>query len=130
MTKVLKINIAFVLCASLFFRLFFLSIDFISPNSKWNKSSEPHLTCNSGHDEEAVVECLKLQSFLLAEIEVSEKDCDDENESKDQASHSLGYFSSHFIYKLSQQTQAVSPSNKHFAFNSTRRYLEFRVFRI
>lgn len=129
MFKGLKINIAIIICVAFLFRLFSLCLSFISSSNESNNLSSAYLTSVT---KKGIVHVapLKNSKFIYTDVVFSEEDTDDENEQKSFAPTLLESFVGLTLCSIGNHVKAITPSNKHFACNSSQRRLEFGVFRI
>lgn len=129
MLKGLKINIAIIVCVAFLFRLFSLSLSFVSSSNESNTLASAYLTSVS---KKGIVHVapLKNSKSIYTDVVISEEDPDDENEHKSFTPILLESFCGLTVCSIGNHVKAITPSNKHFACNSSQRRLEFGVFRI
>lgn len=128
MFKGLKINIAVVICVAFLFRLFSLSLFVSSSNESIALTSVNASTLTKKgmiH-----VEPVENSKSIFTDVVFSEEDVDDENEHRSFTPILLESFNGLTLCCIGSHVKAVTPSNKHFACNSSQRRLEFGVFRI
>lgn len=128
----IKINTALIICLAFVFRLLFVNIGLISSfNTNQNKSTikrhfstvikkrrkqfDPVTTCNSNG---------------YSSVEILEEGNDNEELFRLNAFPLLFLFYSKIELKIKDVLKRITPFNKRFAFNSSNRHLEYRVFRI
>jgi hypothetical protein len=122
MFKGLKINTAIIICVAFLFRLFSLSLSFIS------SSNESTATCVIKKGT-SFVESEKNPKPIFTDLMFSEEDPDDEKEHKSFTPVLLESFSGLTICGIGNQVKAIA-RGKHFACTPSRRRIEFCVFRI
>lgn len=127
MYKGLKINTAIIICVAFLFRLF--SLSFVSSSSESNTLASAYLTSVTKKGIVHVAPVKKSKS-IYTDVVISEEDSDDENEHKYFTPILLESFSGLTVCSFVSHFKAITPSNKHFACNSSQRRLEFGVFRI
>lgn len=120
MLKGLKINTAIIICVAFLLRLFTLSVGFVSSANEQGGNTVAHIQ----------VEPLKKSEASYSYIEFSEEDSDDKNENKFHAPLLLESLYAPVQNNVKGQIIAITPSNKHYVYNSSKRHLEFGVFRI
>lgn len=128
MYKGLKINIAIIVCVAFLFRLFSLSLSFVSSLNE----QESNTVASTSVIKKGIVNVapLKNSKSIYTDVVISEEDPDDENEHKSFTPILLESFCGLIVCSIGSHFKAITPSNKHFACNSSQRRLEFGVFRI
>jgi hypothetical protein len=129
MFKGLKINIVIIICVAFLFRLFSLSLSFVSSSNESNSLINPCLTYVAKKGA-SLVESEKNSKSVYTDLVFSEEDPDDENEHKSFTPILLESFSGLTVCCIGNHFKAITPSNKHFAYKSSQRRIEFGVFRI
>ncbi|MBP9068081.1 MAG: hypothetical protein KBG47_01145 [Bacteroidia bacterium] len=129
MFKGLKINIAIIICVAFLFRLLSLSLSFVSSSNESNSLASTSYTYLAKKGS-SLVESEKNSTSVFTDLVFSEEDPDDENEYKSFTPVLLEYFSGLVVCCIGNHVKATTPSNKHFAYNSSQRRIEFGVFRI
>lgn len=126
MLKGLKINIAIIVCVAFLFRLFSLSLSYISSSNESNTLASACVAKKGT----SLVESEKNSKSIFTDLVFSEEDPDDENEYKSFIPILLESFSGLTVCSIGSHFKAITPSNKHFAYKSSQRRIEFGVFRI
>lgn len=129
MFKRLKINTAIIICVAFLFRLLSLSYGFISPPNEGNALLNTGCKC-AIEKGTSLIGSEKDSKSIYTDVVFSEEDADDENEQRSFTPVLLECFSGIDVYSIGSHVRAITPSNKHFVYNSSQRHLEYGVFRI
>ena len=128
----LKINIAVLICTAFVFRLLFVNIGLVSGlNTNQNKSTvKRHFSTVIKKRRKQFDPVTTNNCNGYSSVEFLEEDTDNEELFRLNAFPLLFLFHSKIELKIKDVLKRITPFNKHFAFNSSNRHLEYRVFRI
>ena len=132
MLRKIKINTAALVCIAFIFRLLFVNIGLVSSFNTHlcNKTIKHHASALITKTETQVEPVSDSINFGFPSAAIAEEGSDDDEQFK------LSTFSlSHVFYcqiqsKIENTLKKISSFNKHFAYNSSQRYLEYQVFRV
>ena len=132
MLRILNINTASLLCTAFVFRLLFVNISLVSSlNTNHNNSTiKRHFSSVIKKRRKQFDLATTFKSNGYSTSEILEEVTDNEELFRLNAFPILFLFYSKIEIKIKDVLKRITPFNQHFAFNSSHRYLEYRVFRI
>lgn len=131
MLRGVKINTAILICLVFVFRILFINNGLLAGVGKvpsYNpvqKQFSSVLKRNTGTDVQD-----NSKDYDFSALEICEESAGDENPFKLNPFILIHVFYSPIESKLKDTLKKITPFNKYFSFDSSNRYLEYRVFRI
>jgi hypothetical protein len=128
----MKINIAVLICTAFIFRLLFVNIGLVSSlNNRHNNSTiNRHFSTIIKKRRKQFEPVATDKSNGYSSVEILEEDKDNKELFRLNSFPLLFLFYSKIEFKIQDILKKITPFNKRFAFNSSHRRLEYRVFRI
>ena len=128
----LKINIAVLISMAFIFRLLFVNIGLVSSfnTSQNNSTIKRHFLTVVKKRRKQFDPIINSKNFGFCGAEILEEDSNEEELFKLSTFSLLFLFHSSLESKIENTLKKITSFNKYFSFNSSHRYLEYRVFRI
>lgn len=128
----IKINTAVLICTAFVFRLLFVNIGLVSSlNTNQNNSTiKRHFFTVIKKRRKQFDPVITCKSNGCSAVEILEEETDNEELFRLNTFPLLFIFYSKIELKIKDVLKRINPFNKRFAFNSSRRHLEYQVFRI
>jgi hypothetical protein len=128
----IKINTAVLICSAFVFRLLFVNIGLVSSfnTSQNNSTIKRHFSSVIKKRRKQFDPVTTCKSNGYSTVEILEEDTDNEELFRLNAFPLLFLFYSKIELTIKDVLKRIAPFNKRFAFNSSNRHLEYRVFRI
>lgn len=132
MFRRLKINTAVLICTAFVFRLLFVNIGLVSSlNTSHNNSTiKHHFSSIIKKRRKQFDPTTSSKTIGFSVVEITEEDSNDEEQFKLNPFTLFCVFYSKVESKITNVLKNITHFNQHFAFNSSHRYIEYRVFRI
>lgn len=127
-----KINTAAAICLAFIFRLLFVNIGLVSAfnTSQNNGTIKHHFSTVIKKRRKQFDPISNSKGNGYSTVEIVEEDSNDEEQFKLNSFPVLFLFYSKIEHKIKNTLKKITPFNKHFSFNSSNRYIEYRVIRI
>lgn len=132
MLQRLKINTAVLICTAFIFRLLFVNIGLASSinTGQNNGTIKRHFSTVIKKRRKQFDPITNSVRFGYSAVEILEEDSNDENQFKLNPFLFVHVFYSVVENKIKDTLRKITSFNKYFSYNSSRRHLEYGVFRI